>query len=200
MLSHILLLVTSWTVAHQAPLSVEFSQWENWSGLIFPAPGDFLDPGIEPMSPVSPALAGGFCSLSYLGSNLSHLGAAFFSYWRRKWQPTPVFLPGESHGWRSLVGYSPRVAKSRTWLHFHFTSLFLIQTLSIPDLLVCILNIPMSSASSQNHLFWKLALTGTSLSHKQTFPQKVRLIFILVLDYYSFPPLCPIQCLFEFTP
>ena len=27
--------------------------------------------------------------------------------WRRKWQPTPVFLLGESHGWRSLVGYSP---------------------------------------------------------------------------------------------
>ena len=26
----------------------------------------------------------------------------------RKWQPTPVFLPGESHGWRNLVGYSPR--------------------------------------------------------------------------------------------
>ena len=30
---------------------------------------------------------------------------------RRKWQPTPVFLPGESHGWRSLVGYSPRGCK-----------------------------------------------------------------------------------------
>ena len=27
--------------------------------------------------------------------------------WRRKWQPTPVFLPGKSHGWKSLVGYSP---------------------------------------------------------------------------------------------
>ena len=27
--------------------------------------------------------------------------------WRRKWQPTPVLLPGESHGQRSLVGYSP---------------------------------------------------------------------------------------------
>ena len=27
--------------------------------------------------------------------------------WRRSWQPTPVFLPGEFHGWRSLVGYSP---------------------------------------------------------------------------------------------
>ena len=36
--------------------------------------------------------------------------------WRRKWQPTPVFLPGKSHGWRSLVGYSPRGHKSQTWL------------------------------------------------------------------------------------
>ena len=27
--------------------------------------------------------------------------------WRRKWQPTPVLLPGKFHGWRSLVGYSP---------------------------------------------------------------------------------------------
>ena len=42
--------------------------------------------------------------------------------WRRKWQPTPVFLPGESHGQRSLVDYSPRVAKSQTPLS-DFTSL-----------------------------------------------------------------------------
>ena len=42
--------------------------------------------------------------------------------WRRAWQPTAVFLPGESHGQRSLVGYSPRVSKSRTllkWLNTH---------------------------------------------------------------------------------
>jgi hypothetical protein len=32
--------------------------------------------------------------------------------WRRKWQPTPVFLPGKSHGGRSLVGYSPRGRKA----------------------------------------------------------------------------------------
>ena len=31
----------------------------------------------------------------------------FIVYWRRKWQPTPVFLPGKFHGLRSLVGYSP---------------------------------------------------------------------------------------------
>ena len=36
--------------------------------------------------------------------------------WRRAWQPTPVFLPGESHGQRSLVGYSLWVEKSRTQL------------------------------------------------------------------------------------
>ena len=34
--------------------------------------------------------------------------------WRRKWQPTPVFLPGESHGQRSLAGYSPCRSQSRT--------------------------------------------------------------------------------------
>ena len=36
--------------------------------------------------------------------------------WRRKWQPTPVFLLGKSHGLSSLAGYSPWVAKSWTWL------------------------------------------------------------------------------------
>jgi len=49
--------VTSWTIAHQVPLSMEFSRQEYWSGLPFPSPGDLLDPGIEP---TSPALAGGF--------------------------------------------------------------------------------------------------------------------------------------------
>ena len=36
--------------------------------------------------------------------------------WSRNWQPIPVFLPGKSHGQRSLVGYSPWSHKSRTWL------------------------------------------------------------------------------------
>ena len=39
--------------------------------------------------------------------------------WRRKWQPTPVFLPGESHGQRSLVGYSPRGHKGSDTTHTH---------------------------------------------------------------------------------
>ena len=40
-----------WTVARQPPLSTEFSRQENWSGLLFPSPGDLPNPGIEPGSP-----------------------------------------------------------------------------------------------------------------------------------------------------
>ena len=48
--------------------------------------------------------------------------------WRRQWQPTPVLLPGKTHGWRSVVGYSPWGHKERTRLSdftftFHFHAL-----------------------------------------------------------------------------
>ena len=49
---------TPWTVAHQAPLSMGVSRQEYWSGLPFPTPGDLPNPGMEPTSPASPALAG----------------------------------------------------------------------------------------------------------------------------------------------
>ena len=49
--SHVQLFATSWTVAHQAPLSMGFPKQEYWSELPFPSPGDFADPGIEPGSP-----------------------------------------------------------------------------------------------------------------------------------------------------
>ena len=44
------------------------------------------------------------------------------SPWNRKWQPSPVFLPGKYHGWRSLVGYSPwghKELDTTEQLHFH---------------------------------------------------------------------------------
>ena len=46
------------------------------------------------------------------------------SKWRRQWQPTPVHLPGKSHGWRSLVGFSPWSHKESDMterLHFDFS-------------------------------------------------------------------------------
>ena len=51
LLSCVWLFATPWTVACQAPLSVEFSRQEHWSGFPFPPPGDLTDPGIKPASP-----------------------------------------------------------------------------------------------------------------------------------------------------
>ena len=64
MLSHVQLFATPCTVAHQAPLSMEFSRQEYWSGLPFPTPRDLPDPGIKPLSPAFPALAGRFFTAS----------------------------------------------------------------------------------------------------------------------------------------
>ena len=49
--SHVRLFVVLWTVAYQAPPSMEFSRQEYWSGFPFPSPGVLPDPGIEPGSP-----------------------------------------------------------------------------------------------------------------------------------------------------
>ena len=67
MLSHfsrVLLFVTLWTVALQALLSMGFSRQEYWSGLPSPPPGNLPDPGIEPASLMSLALAGEFLMAS----------------------------------------------------------------------------------------------------------------------------------------
>ena len=58
--SHVRLFASLWTVISQAPPSTGFSRQEYWSGLPFPTPRDLPDPGIEPTSLVSPALAGEF--------------------------------------------------------------------------------------------------------------------------------------------
>ena len=57
--SHVQLFATLWTVAHQASLSMGFSRQEYWSGLPFPSPGNLPNP----VSLMSPALAGGFFTI-----------------------------------------------------------------------------------------------------------------------------------------
>ena len=152
------LFVTAWTVAHQVPLSMEYSRQECWAGLPSPTPGDLPHPGIGPPSLASSASTGRFFTTAppgkpahYYSSDMGHFltpgitlvhfrsrsplllstkhpgGAGGkvlvcqfrrhkrlrFCPWvgkipfRRAWQPTPVFLPGESHGQRSLAGCSP---------------------------------------------------------------------------------------------
>ena len=63
---------TQWTVALQAPLSMEFSRQEYFSGLPFPPTGDLPDPGIGPGSLASPALAGGSFTTEPPGKPLHH--------------------------------------------------------------------------------------------------------------------------------
>ena len=49
---------------------------------------------------------------------------ARWTFWRRQWHPTPILLPGKSHGWRSLVGSSPwghYESDTTERLHFHFS-------------------------------------------------------------------------------
>ena len=66
-LSRVQVFATPGTVAHQAPLSTGFSRQEYWRGLPFPPPGGLSDPGIEPGSPASPALAGRFSTTEPAG-------------------------------------------------------------------------------------------------------------------------------------
>ena len=59
-----LTLCNLWTTACQAPVSMGFSSQEYWSGLPFLSAGDLPDPGIKSTSLISPALAGGFFTIS----------------------------------------------------------------------------------------------------------------------------------------
>ena len=80
-LSHVQLLATSWTAAHQAPPSMGFSRQEYWSGVPLPSPGDLPDSEIEPMSP---ALAGELITTEPSGKPYK------CHFWLMEWEPCPV--------------------------------------------------------------------------------------------------------------
>ena len=109
-------LCNPWTVSHQAPLSMGFYRQKHWSGLPCPSPGDLPNPRIVPGSLTSPALQTGSLGPHKLIE-------------RRKWQPTPVLMPGKSHGQRSLAGYrSQSMGLHRVghdWATFTFTLIVL---------------------------------------------------------------------------
>ena len=87
-LSHVWLFVTSWTVAHQAPLSMEFSKPEYWSELPLLSPRDLPDPEIELMSPVSPALQVDSFQAEPLGKPpfISDLIEKISNCWEERWK------------------------------------------------------------------------------------------------------------------
>ena len=71
--SHVQLFATLWTVTHQASLSLGFSRQEYWNGLPRPPPGDLPKTGINPVSPVSPALQAGSLALSHQFTSVQSL-------------------------------------------------------------------------------------------------------------------------------
>ena len=90
--SHVRLFVTPWAVAHQVPLSMGFSRQEYWSGLTFPPPGDFPDPGIEPAAPEAPALPADSLLLSHHGSPRMTMPGV--TSWRHLSNPSLFRVPG----------------------------------------------------------------------------------------------------------
>ena len=120
-LSRVRLFATPWTAAHQAPPSMGFSRQEYWNGVPWPSPkltsitvnSSLPSPlltytKVENFNP-PPSLEKGLIrqwnSIPTLGQNSCFYQDLFA--WRRQWHPTPVLLPGKSHGRRSLAGCSP---------------------------------------------------------------------------------------------
>ena len=89
-LSCVWLFVTSWIVAHQAPLSMEFSRLEYWSGLPSPSPWDPSDPGIKPSPLTSPALTSGFFTTNAIWDNF--LGKYFLRALSCRSRPPGIHL------------------------------------------------------------------------------------------------------------
>ena len=129
--------------SQQAPLSMRFPKQECWNGFPCPPPGDLPGPGIElhllhllhwqaDSSLLGPPESGEkLNSISFKIRNETKMPtlATLFQHSigysrRRQWHPTPVLLPGKSHGWRSLVGCSPwgcKESEMAEQLHFHFS-------------------------------------------------------------------------------
>ena len=125
LLSHVRLLATPWTATYQAPLSMGFSRQEYWSGVaiafseliywiiilcqaLAKCPTYFIV-SIHPIRGF-PGGASGKEPACQCGRHRRHglHPRVGMIPWRRKCQPTPVFLPGESNGQRSLSGCSPQ--------------------------------------------------------------------------------------------
>ena len=103
-LSHVRLSATPWTVAQQAPLSMEFSRYEYWSGWPFPSPGALRHPGIKP---------------------ISHVAGRFFTLWTQEHE---IHVNGMDHisEWEDQKGRTE--VKTLKGLKSQFVSLFNINS------------------------------------------------------------------------
>ena len=119
-LSHVQLFETPCTIAHQALLSMESSRQEYWRGLPFPTLGDLRDPGIKPVSPASPALAGGFFTIEPTGKPQRLLqifpsccnGATSIPYSQESCENFWIKIKSMDQGW-DHVSFPPKKEKRK---------------------------------------------------------------------------------------
>ena len=141
MLSYVRLFATPWTVAHQAPLSMEFSRQQYWSGLPFPTPGDLPDPGIKLACPPSPTLPVVFLPLHHLGSLGKSLNLAGLSFLICKWWLWYSVVVGLLRGWHAWNPHSHRCHKSdaqeilNLWQYCNLNNHFRCKIMHLPDML-----------------------------------------------------------------
>ena len=132
-LSHVRLFVTPWTLAYQAPPSIEFSRQEYWSGLPFPSPGDLPNPGIQPSLPYCRWI---LYQLSHQGSPLEglmlKLKLQYFGHlMRRAGSLEKTLMLGKIEGRRR------RGQQRARWLDSITNSWSLLKLMSIESVMRC---------------------------------------------------------------
>ena len=112
--SRVRLFATPWTVAYKAPLFMEFSRQENWSGLPFPSPGDLPDLGIEPKSSALQADA--------LPNHFSHVHL-FVTLWTvaRQAPLSMVIIQARILKWVAVASFRG-FSQPRDWTHVSYFS------------------------------------------------------------------------------
>ena len=132
--------------------------------------------------------------------------------WRRQWHPTPVLLPGKSHGWRSLVGCSPwgrHESDTTEQLHFHFSLSIIGEGNGNPLQCSCLENPTdrgawwaavygvaqswtqlkqLSSSSSNPYLKW-----GLQEKKRNTLIKLISLIYLCICFLYIIYDLCYVK-------
>ena len=186
--SHVWRFATPWTVACQAPLSMGFSRQEYWNGLPCPPPGDLPNPGIKPVSPTSPALAGRFFtpeppgkqqvqSLSIYSDSHNRVSDAIQPSHplSSPFPPAPNTSQHQSlFQWvKSLhevakvlefVSASLPAKKSQGWSHSEWTGWIFLQSKGLSRV--------FSNTTVQKHQFFSAQLSSQSNSHIHTWPQE----------------------------
>ena len=122
--SRVWLFATSWTAAYQAPSSMGFSRQEYWSGVPLPSP-ILKYMKIKKIENAKLKVQEYFCaSFGKWSFKTKLIKCSNIVLLMLRYFPTPVFLPGKSHGQRSLVGCSPwgcEESDTIEQLHFHFS-------------------------------------------------------------------------------